>query len=104
MAFSLGTPELTASAVEPSAGAKGKGLSEGVKQGLAQGGINAGAGLLGGLAQALMMPDEKEERGRSSLPAGSPGAIHKTPIGGMDLQRQNLPNPQSYAAQMLGYK
>jgi len=82
----------------------GKGLSEGTKAGLTQGGIQAGAGLLTGLAQALMTEDEKEQRGRASLPAGSPSAVHKTPIGGMDLQRVNMPTPQSYAASMLGYR
>lgn len=87
------------------AGKKGK--SEAVKAALAGAGTAAGGGLLTGIAQALLTPEEQQERGNAGMPAGSPGAVKGTGGSQIAYNKQNLPTQQSFALEMLrsgGYK
>jgi hypothetical protein len=98
--------QLSASTTPPkkSKGGASK-MSDSTKEGLAQGGVQAGAGLLTGLASALLMPDEADEvRGNASLPHGTASGISKSSAAQANLSRQSLPDIRSYAANMLGYK
>lgn len=67
----------------------------------------AGAGLLSGLAQALMAEDKPQEPGRAGIPGGSPGAIKATSGQQMNYGGPRLPDRQNIAMEMLrlgGYK
>lgn len=78
------------------------------KEALTKAGIGAGAGLLQGIAAALLTPDQQEDRGRSAMPSASVGSVSTSKPGGISYGRQDLPyDRQSLAMELLrggGYK
>lgn len=76
-------------------------------EGWKQAAVTGGAGLLEGLAAALLADDVIPDRGgRAALPAGSPGSIKGTAGTQMSFNNPRLGDRQTYALEMLrgGYK
>lgn len=98
------TPDMSLSPDAPTTKAT---MSPETKMGLTTAGVNAGAGLLTGLAGALLADDEESPQNKSALPAGSPGAVRGTSGSQMSYGRASLPQRQSMALELLrsgGYK